>query len=129
MNISSFNICRIVMAAFALLAVTALYACATSEELRAPDAGELVLKGKSMSDQDVSRLDKGRSLYMKECNECHWRKWPDERKPDEWKKILKRHRGRIPLDDASFGELADYVLRVSYCFETRKCGTAPEASH
>jgi hypothetical protein len=103
--------------------------CATGHNPRVPEARELVMGGNTLSDEEAVRLSDGRRLYMNECAVCHSRIWPDERTPDGWNAVLTRHRGRTPIDDNKFKNLADYLLRVSYCFETRKCQSLPVKSH
>jgi len=120
---------RIFAVTLTLVSLSILSACATAHNPRVPEASELVLKGQGISQDEALKLKEGRRLYLKECTACHWRKWPDEHNTDEWEKILKRHRGRLPLDDAKYSDLADYVLRVSQCFQTRKCSLTPKTSH
>jgi len=123
------RISGIISTVLILAALVLLSACATTHDPRLPEASELVLKGQGISHEEALRLEEGRRLYMKECTECHWRKWPDEHNTDDWKRILKRHRGRVPLDDRKYADLADYIMRVSHCFQTRKCSLTPETSH
>jgi cytochrome c5 len=51
----------------------------------------------------------GRAAFRAKCGACHARPDPRGRDRAGWDAVLTRHRDRLPLDEAGWRELHDYL--------------------
>jgi hypothetical protein len=98
-----------------LIATDSLFLrCAGPEKRRLPSPAQLVKQGEHNGKYELSELEEGRTLFIKECASCHRHYWPAEYTPQRWREILHRHRKRGSLTQQQFAPLEKYLTLASH---------------
>lgn len=89
-----------------VLMVAAIAGCVTADRYL-PTADELIARGAASANADRSALQRGRTLAITECAQCHRFFWPDEYSSSEWREIVRR---MAPLSSLGANQSADLEL-------------------
>jgi cytochrome c5 len=101
------NRVRLAALAFALVSGCALGGA------RLPTAADLLSSDGEPVEANAEALQEGRSVFLKDCAECHRYYWPEEYTPTEWRALLPEMGDRTGLGDDELRALTLYLATAS----------------
>jgi len=94
------------------LAVVIVSGCALGGA-RLPTAEELLSSDGTSAEGTADALHEGRSVFLKDCAECHRYYWHEEYTPTEWRELLPEMGGRTGLGEDELRALTLYLASAS----------------
>ncbi len=95
-----------------VLLAAVLQGCAGSS-YALPTGTQLKASGVLDANVDMKPIDKGRTLVVTRCTECHRQYWPKWYEPEEWPKMARNMGEKTSLTSSQIENLSAYLVAAS----------------